>query len=166
MNTPTGTRRGLAATGSALLLATTLLTLNACRPEGAAAIGKRIEAKWEARQLLVVGDGQTGIVRIFHTRAAPVLIGELRAPGRASVRDIRIDEAHGRIWVLGETAVYLHDARSGSLIRRIPASAAAATQRLELETSGALRLLAEDGTVLARVEPTGFSVEPLRLAGS
>lgn len=165
MNTQTGTRRGFAASGSALLLATTLLTLNACRPEGAAVVGKRVEAKWEARQLLAVGDERTGIVRIFHLRTAPALIGELRAPGRAAVRDIRFDETRGRIWVLGDAAVYLHDARTWSLIRRIPAPAAAA-QRLDLEPSGAPRLLAEDGTVLARIEPVGFSVERLRLAGN
>lgn len=160
MTAQTGTRRGLAA-GSSLFLATLLLALAACRPAAEVTNGKRVEAKWEERQLLIVGDERSGTARIFHTRAAPALIGELRAPGRNAVRDIRIDAARGRIWVLGDAAVYLHDARSGSVIRRIPAAA----QRLELDHGGAPRLLADDGSLLARVDPSTFSVERQRLAG-
>lgn len=168
MTAQTGTRRGLAA-GSSLFLAAFMLTLAlaACRPAADVVHGngKRIEAKWEARQLLIVGDDRTGIARIFHTRAAPSLIGELRAPGRKAVRDIRIDEARGRIWVLGEAAVYLHDARSWTLIRSI-AAPVAAVERLELDGAGAPQLLAEDGSVVARINPAaGFGVERLRLAG-
>lgn len=164
MTALTGTRRGFAATGSSLFLATLLLALAACRPAGDAAIGKRVEVEWKERQLLFVGDARSGNARIFHMRAAPLLIGEMRAPDRTAVRDLRIDRERQRVWILGEAAVYVHDARSWSLVRRIAAPAAAA-ERLDLDADGAPLLLGGDGRTLARIEPARFAVETFRLAG-
>lgn len=164
MTAPTATRRGSAA-GLTLALATLLFAVAACRPVGEIATGKHIEVQWEERQLLLVGDARTGSARVFHMRAAPLLIGEMRAPGRTAVRDIRIDAARQRVWILGEAAVYVHDARTWSLIRRIPAPAAAA-ERLELAADGAPLLIGDDGRRLARIEPMHFTVETVRLAGN
>jgi len=163
MTTLTGTRRGFAAFGSAFLLAALLTSMTACRPAGNAVAGKHAEAKWAERQLLVIGDRRTGIARVFHTRAAPLLIGELRAPGRREVRDLRIDPQRNRIWVLGETGVDLHDATTWSLIRRVSAPVAG-TETLRLDGTGAPLLLGEDGRALARIDPQHLTIERLRLA--
>lgn len=165
MNARTGTRRGLAATGSTLFLATLLLAVAACRPAANEIIGKRVEIKWEERQLLFVGDPRTGIARVFHMRAAPLLVGEMRAPGRTAVHDIRIDKARERVWVLGSDALYAHDARTWSVLRRVQAPVADSA-RLELDSGGAPLLIGNDGLAIARVEPTHFTVEAFRLADS
>lgn len=165
MNARTGSRRGLSAAGSTFFLATLLFVLAACQPAGNAVIGKRVEIKWEERQLLIVGDPGSGVARVFHMRAAPLLIGEMRAPGRTAVRDLQIDKARARIWVLGSDALYAHDARTWSPVRRIPVPTAAAT-RLTLDGGGAALLIAADGSTLARVEPAHFTVEAYRLAAA
>ncbi len=160
----TGTRHGFAATGPALILATFALALAACNPAADTLAGKRVEIKWEERQLLIVGDDRTGIARVFHTRSAPLLVGEMRAPQRAAVRDMRIDPARQRVWILGDGALYLHDARSWSLIRRV-ALPATGDLRLELDDAGAPLLLGSEGRTIARVEPVHFTIEAFRLAG-
>ena len=76
-----------AATGTTLLQsaltgAALAIFLAACQPADPAAAIKRVEAKWVDRQMLFVGDNRVGAVRIFHTRSAPQLVGELHAPGR------------------------------------------------------------------------------------
>lgn len=160
-----------AATGSsrlqpALFAAALALFLTACQPADHVAMGKRVEAKWAERQLLFVADPAIGNVRVFHLRAAPVLIAELRAPGRREVRDIRIDAERGRIWVLGGGAVYLHDARSFSLVKRIPGAGSAA-ERLALADSGVPQVLDTEGRVLAQIDPVTLAAErhwPVRAA--
>lgn len=162
-----------AATGSTLpqsaltlvALATALmLSLAACQPADRAMAQKRIEAKWVDRQLLFVGDGRLGTVRVYHLRAAPVMIAELRAQGRSEVRDIALDTAGNRIWVLGDGAVYLHDGRSFSLVKRIPA-VGSGTARMALDAAGAPLLIADNGTQLARIDPETLVVERQQLAG-
>jgi len=163
MTTLTGTRRGFAAFGSAFLLASLLTALTACRIDGEAAAVNHAEVKWAERQLLVIGDRRTGTARVFHMRAAPLLIGELRAPGRQEVRDIRIDPQRNRIWVLGESTLDLHDGSSWSLIRRIGAPAASASG-LRLDGTGSPLLLGSGGRAIARVDAQHLTVEWLRLA--
>lgn len=152
-----------AATGSTLLQsalfgAALAFFLAACQPADRPAAAKRVEAKWVDRQLLFIGDNRLGNVRIFHMRSAPLLIGELRAPGRSEVRDIALDPAAGRIWVLGDGAVYLHEARSFSLVRRIPAIGAG-TERLALDASGRVLLVAADGVQTASIDPVSLTLE-------
>lgn len=165
MTARTGSRRGLAATGSTLFLATLLLAIAACRPATNEIIGKRVEIKWEERQLLIIAGPNTGIARVFHMRAAPLLVGEMRAPGRSAVHDIRIDKARERVWVLGGDALYAHDARTWSVLRRVEAPVADSA-RLELDAAGAPLLIGSDGRAIARVEPAHFTVEAFRLADS
>ena len=162
-----------AATGSTLpqsaltllALATALmLSLAACQPADRAMAQKRIEAKWVDRQLLFVGDDRLGTVRVYHLRAAPVMIAELSAQGRSEVRDIALDTAGNRIWVLGDGAVYLHDSRSFSLVKRIPA-VGSGTARMALDAAGAPLLIADNGTQLARIDPETLVVERQQLAG-
>jgi len=152
-----------AATGTTLLQsaltgAALAIFLAACQPADPAAAIKRVEAKWVDRQMLFVGDNRVGAVRIFHTRSAPQLVGELHAPGRGAVRDIAPDPAANRIWVLGDGAVYLHDAQRFSLIRRIPA-VGSGTERLALDASGRPLLIAADGTQTATIDPLTLSLQ-------
>lgn len=148
----------------AMAAVATLIALNACQPVDRAAMEKRIEAKWEARQLLFVGDARRGQVRVFHLRAAPQYVGELRAPTRMAVRDIRVDPAGRHIWVLSDAAVYVHDARSFSLIRRIPLPGGEVV-RLELDEAGGPLLISSAGRIVGRVEAMTLSAQPVRVAG-
>lgn len=157
-----------AATGStfvqsALFGAAVALTLVACQPADIAPVHKRVEAKWVDRQLLFVGDNMLGGVRVFHMRAAPQPVAEMRAPGRSEVRDIALDPAANRIWVLGNGAVWLHDAQRLSLIRRIPA-VGSGSERLALDASGGLLLIGTDGVQLARIDPATLSLQRRHLA--
>jgi hypothetical protein len=148
----------------ALFVAVLSLLLAACAADERIVAGKRVETRWAERQLLFVGDDRTGLVRVFHLRAAPLLVGELRAPGRAAVRGIAVDGGRGRIWVLADAAVYLHDARSYALVRRIPLPSAAVTQ-LVLDAAGVPLLQGGDGETLARIDTSILAVESLQLAG-
>jgi len=138
-----------------LPLALVLLTA-ACQPAGHDALPQRVEAKWPERQLLLVGDDASGSVRVFHLRAAPLAIAEIRTPTRAATRDIAIDAAAGRIWILGDGALFLHDGRSFSPIRRIPL--AGNGRRLALAADGSPHVFASDGSAIALVTP-----DPTRL---
>lgn len=148
----------------AAMVAAATLFLAACQPGENAGAGKRVEARWVDRQLLFVGDARLGTVRVYHLRAAPLLVGEMRAAGRDAIRDILVDATAGRVWVLGDGAVYLHDARSFALVRRIPAVGAGA-MRLALGDDGAPLLVAGDGALLARIDPASLSVERQLVAG-
>ena len=161
----TGAPLWRSALASLLVAATLTLSLTACLPADGAAMHKRVEAKWIDRQLLFVGDPRLGTVRVYHLRAAPLLVAELRAPGRNTVRDISLDTAGNRIWVLGDGAVYLHDARTFSLVKRIPA-VGSGTVRLALDAAGAPLLIAENGTQLARIDPVSLAVQRQQLAGT
>ena len=167
MNAATGTSPLTSVSQPLLAMAAAaalMLALNACQPADRAAVEKRVEAKWEDRQLLFVGDAGRGQVKVFHLRAAPQYVGELRAPGRMAVQDIRVDPTGGRIWVLGDAAVYVHDARSFSLIRRIPLPSSEVA-RLELDEAGSPLLISSAGSIVGRVEPLTLSAQPRRLAG-
>ncbi len=148
---------------SALFGAVLTFALVACQPVERAAVEKRVEAKWVDRQMLFVGDNLVGGVRVFHLRAAPQLIGELRAPGRGEVRDLLLDPAANRIWVLGDGAVWLHDARRFSLVRRIPAPGSG-RDRLVLDAAGGVLLVAADGTQTGSIDPLTLSLQRPRLA--
>jgi hypothetical protein len=156
-----------AATGftllqSALFGAVLAFSLVACQPAEHAVAVKRIEAKWVDRQLLFIGDNRLGVVRVFHMRSAPQLVAEMRTPGRNEVRDIALDPAGGRLWVLGDGAVYLHDAKTFSLIRRIPA-VGSGNERLALDASGRVLLVAADGVQTATIDPVSLSLQRLQL---
>lgn len=138
------------------------LALAACHPANPAAMAKRVEAKWAERQLLFIGDPRLGTVRVFHLRAAPQLIAELRAPGRSEVRDIGIDAERGRVWVLGDGAVYLHDARSFSLVKRF-AGLEGGAARLALGKGGALSVTDVTGRELLNIDPMTLIVASSRL---
>lgn len=165
MTAATGSSPLQSVLSAALLAATLTFAFVACQPADPAHIGKRVEAKWVDRQLLFVGDSRQGNVRVFHMRASPLQIAEIRAPGRSAVRDIALDPSAGRIWVLGEGAVYLHDARSFSLVRRIP-GVGSGTMRIALEAGGAPLLVGADGVQLARIDPATLSLQRQQVAVS
>ncbi len=150
---------------SALAAAVLMISLAACEPADRAVTQKRVEAKWVDRQLLFVGDQRLGTVRIYHLRAAPLMVAELRAPGRNEVRDISLDPANGRIWVLGDGALYLHDANTYSLVKRIPA-VGSGIERIALDATGAPLLIAGDGSQLARIDLPTLTVQRRQFAES
>lgn len=127
------------------------LVLAACRPVGEIGATKRIEVRWAERQMLFVADERVGQVRIFHTRAAPILIGTLHAPGRHAVRDLKLDVARNRLWVLGDGDVQVHDLSDWRRARRyaVPVAGAAA---LSVGDDGRAHLLAGDGSLLATLD--------------
>ena len=146
-----------------LVLVALTIFLAACQPTNPVVMPKRVEIKWADRQLLFIGDERLGTVRVFHTRAAPLLITEINAPDRTSVRDLAIDAQSRRIWILGDGAVYLHDAQTYSLIRKV-AGVGSAAVRLMLDTNGAPQLMASDGSRLASIDPASLLVQHRKLA--
>ena len=163
MTAATGSSPFSSTLAAAFAAAALTFAFTACQPANPAKIGKRVEAKWVDRQLLFVGDSRQGAIRVFHMRASPLQVAEIRAPGRDTVRDIALDPAAGRIWVLGDGAVFLHDARTFSLVRRIPGAGSAST-RLALDAGGAPLLLDADGVQLARVDPATLFLQWQQLA--
>jgi hypothetical protein len=75
-------------------------------------------------------------VRAFSTYDGPRAAGEGRAPGRRGVLDMKLDAAHGRLWVLGVDALYLHDAATLTLRQRYPVAGIASDSRLALADGG------------------------------
>ena len=136
--------------------------LIACQPADRAEQAKRIEAKWVDRQLLFVGDPAGKGSRLPPATGAAT-DRRVAGTGRSGVRDVSLDPAAGRIWVLGDGALYLHDARTFSLVKRIPAVGSGSV-RLALDAGGAPLLIAENGAQLARIDPLSLAVEQRQLA--
>lgn len=79
--------------------------------------GQRV-IEWRNADRLFLGDARNGVVRVFDTRNGPVPYGQLNARERHSVRDMQFDPAKARLWVLGDDALYLYDARLLVLVER------------------------------------------------
>ena len=112
------------------------LFLTAC---GTAADGmppRQISILWPEGHRLFVGDSRQGVVRAFSTYDDPRAAGEGRSPGRRGVLDMKLDARHGRLWVLGADAVYLHDPVTLTLRQRYPVAGIAADSRLALVDGG------------------------------
>lgn len=88
---------------------------------------------WREADRLYLADARNGLVRVFDTRNGPVPCGQLTAKERRSVRDMQLDERAARLWVLGDDALYLYDARLLMLVERRPLPDGASDwQRLEV----------------------------------
>lgn len=124
--------------------------LAACLPSERPAPRQTI-VEWPAQRLLFIADERIGSVRAFHLGGgAPVLAAQTRTFERSSVRDIQLDPARGRLWVLGADAAYVHDAHSLALQKRIPLDARdVAGMRIE---NGGVTLLASDDVPLGRID--------------
>jgi hypothetical protein len=88
-----------------------------------------------------------------------------QAEGRHEVVRVKADVPHARRWELGWGAVFVYDAASGRLIRRIPLadasmSAARGTCRpdLAVSRSGAVIVSSNAQPVLWRIDPATFEV--------
>lgn len=79
--------------------------------------GQRV-VEWPASDRLFLADTRNGIVRVFDTRNGPVPYGQLNARERHAVRDMQLDPARARLWVLGDDALYLYDAHLLMLVER------------------------------------------------
>lgn len=88
---------------------------------------------WREADRLYLAGARNGVVRVFDTRNGPVPYGQLTAKERRSVRDMQLDERAARLWVLGDDALYVYDARLLMLVERRPLPDGATDwQRLEL----------------------------------
>ena len=74
--------------------------------------------EWREADRLFLADARNGIVRVFDTRNGPVPCAQLNARERHAVRDMQLDLPRARLWVLGDDALYLYDARLLMLIGR------------------------------------------------
>ena len=137
-----------AATGTTLLQsaltgAALAIFLAACQPADPAAAIKRVEAKWVDRQMLFVGDNRVGAPSAsFHTRSAPQLVGELRAPGRGrcvTSPSTRRPTASG-CWEMARSICAMRNAFADP-----PHSGGGQARRLALDASGRPLLIAADG---------------------
>lgn len=79
--------------------------------------GQRV-VEWPESDRLFLADARNGMVRVFDTRNGPVPYGQLLARERHAVRDMQLDPERARLWVLGDDAVYLYDARLLMLVER------------------------------------------------
>lgn len=119
------------------------LFLAACTaaPDGTSA--RQVTVPWDEIHRVYVADSRQGVVRAFSTWDTPRAAAEGRAPGRRSVLDMKLDKAHGRLWVLGPDGLYLHDATSLVLLRRYPAQLLLlADSRLAMNTEGEVSIIA------------------------
>ncbi|GAB2904292.1 hypothetical protein GCM10027046_37260 [Uliginosibacterium flavum] len=73
-----------------------------------------------SRQLLFVAHAGDGAVRVLNLRNTIGEIGTLRAPARHQVHELKLDTNGRQLWVLGDDAVYCHDAVSLRMISRTP----------------------------------------------
>lgn len=135
-----------------LLLALSVFVLTACLP-AERANPRQMVVEWPEKHLLFIADERIGSVRAFHLGAgAPVFAAQTRNFERSTVRDIKLDPVRGQLWVLGADGVYLHDAQSLSLQRRIPLDARDVAE-LRIEDGGVI-LLASGGVMLGRIDVT------------
>ena len=73
---------------------------------------------WPEADRVFLADSRNGLVRVFDTRNGPVPYAQLTARERRSVRDMRLDAAAARLWVLGDDALYVYDAHLLMLVER------------------------------------------------
>lgn len=124
--------------------------LAACLPTERPAPRQMI-VEWPEQRLLFIADERIGSVRAFHlSGGAPLLAAQTRTFERSSVRDIQLDQARGRLWVLGADAVYVHDAHGLLLQKRIPLDARNVAG-LRIEQSG-ITLLASGDLPLGHID--------------
>lgn len=136
--------------GQYLLPALLFPWLAACLPAERLAPRQAI-VEWPAQRLLFIADERIGSVRAFHLGGGvPLLAAQTRPSERSSVRDIQLDPARGRLWVLGADAVYVHDARGLRLQKRIPLEARDVAA-LRIEPDGVI-LLAGGAVPLGRID--------------
>ncbi|MBI4754449.1 MAG: hypothetical protein HY778_03305 [Betaproteobacteria bacterium] len=144
-----GTLGPLAAALAALLVMGVLLVGTRTPPPGgaspAAADGHLAPpvVEWPRHRLLYVGDRRNGLVTVLQLRPSLGLVGHARAPGRGAVTDMLLDEARGRLWVLGPQTLDEHDAIGLRLLRRLPLPPEmAAGARLQAGGAGVPRVVA------------------------
>lgn len=118
------------------------LLLTACSAPPGGMPPQQVTIPWPEAHRLYVADSRQGVVRAFSTWDTPRAAAEGRAPGRRSVLDMKLDKAHGRLWVLGPDGLYLHDATSLVLLRHYPAQPLLlAESRLAMNTEGEVSIV-------------------------
>ncbi len=138
--------RGFLAVASVVVLA-------GCLPVEAQ-MPRQSLVEWSGQRLLFVADERTSMVRSYYLgNGSPVAFAQSRSGRHARVRDMQIDEAGGRLWVLGYNGVSVFDARRLTLERFIPVDGAHLSS-LRLE-GRRVRLIAESGEVVGELDRRG-----------
>lgn len=109
-------RRGARAWAVSGLAAVSMVAaLAGCRPmaDGPVAVAS---AYWAEERLLYVGDPYSGQVRLLRLDEPVQETARLIHANRLATLGIRLDPDAGRVWVLGEKTLHVHDARSGRLL--------------------------------------------------
>ena len=124
------------------------LMLAACEPPGPV-VARQVVVYWPEQQLVFVADTRLGRVQSFRMGSGALLA--LTPPiRRSSVRDIRLEPARDKLWVLGGDAVYLYDARTLALRQQFPLAAQkVAALRIE---EGQLLLLDKTGASIGQID--------------
>ena len=105
------------------LLALVAYLLVACQSADQLIAAQRV-VEWPEQHLVYIADSRTGQVRSFFLgNGAPVFFAQTRSAQRTSVRDLRLDSQHNQLWVLGDDAVDIYDARGLVLQKRLPLDA-------------------------------------------
>lgn len=135
-----------------LLLFCLLPLFVACLPADRA-MPRQMVVEWAEKRLVFVADERIGSVRAFSLGSgAPVLVAQTRTFERSTVRDIKLDAARRQLWVLGADDVYVHDAQSLTLLKRIPLEARDVSEmRIE---DGDVTLLTTGKIILGRIDMT------------
>jgi hypothetical protein len=126
-----------------------LSLLAACQPINQVSSRQKV-IDWPEQRLVFVADGWSGRVRSFlFGNGAPVLFAQTKSIQRASVRDLRLDSSRGQLWVLGDNAVFLHDARSLGLQKRFPLELKVSALRIDADC---VKLLDAAGETIGQVD--------------
>jgi len=105
------------------LLALGAYLLVACQSADQLIAAQRV-VEWPEQHLVYIADSRTGQVRSFFLgNGAPVFFAQTRSAQRTSVRDLRLDSQHNQLWVLGDDAVDIYEARGLVLQKRLPRNA-------------------------------------------
>jgi len=133
-----------------------VLMLAGCLPVQAqqAQMPRQSLVEWPGQRLLFIADERTSVVHsYFLGNGAPVPFAQSRSGRHARVRDMQLDEAGGRLWVLGYNGVSVFDARRLTLERFIPVDGAhLSTLRFE---GHSVRLVADSGEAVGAIDRRG-----------
>ena len=138
-----------------LLVVASVLMLAGCLPvDSQVQVPRQSLVEWPGQRLVFVADERTSLVRSYYLgNGSPVAFAQSRSGGHARVRDMQLDEAGGRLWVLGYNGVSVFDARRLTLERFIPVDGAHLSS-LRLEGLS-VRLIAESGESVGEIDRRG-----------
>ena len=131
-----------------LCLLFSLLMLVACEASGPL-VPRQVVVEWPEQQRVFVADIRIGRVQSFRLGGG-ALLAQTAGMAGARLRDLRLDPARNKLWVLGGDALYLYDAGALALQQQFPL-AALKVSALRIEGSRVL-LLDKAGASIGQVD--------------